>query len=208
MAPHQRPSFFITKCSLCVFCCGFRGRDSSVLLRLITHLGLQFDKLFGDLVRRTLAEDSQNRPPGLVHVHPTTEREPTSTRTLQMRYLILKEKEELLFDYLVHDVFKLHDRDSNELIVATEAVIFHPDVQFIRGHLLLVANNTGGKGKWWSRGQEEKQEEEWKNKVDLQVEGLVELWRPISGLLFGLELPLLIRKMRTCSGGQPLYQNI
>ena len=60
-----------------------------VLLRLVAHLGLQFDKLLGDLVRRTLAEDSQNRPPGLVHVHPTTEREPTSTRTLQNRYLVL-----------------------------------------------------------------------------------------------------------------------
>ena len=105
-----------------------------------------------------------------------------------------------MFDYLVHDVFKLHDRDANELIVSTEAVVFHPDVQFIGRHLFLVANNTGGKGKWWSRGQE-KQEEEWKNKVDLQVEGLVELWRPIAGLLFGLELPLLIRKMRTYSGG-------
>ena len=110
----------------------------------------------------------------------------------------------MLFYYLVHDVFKLHDRDANELIVATEAVIFHPDVQFIRGHLLLVANNTGGKGKWWSRGQE-KQEGE--NKVDLQVEGLVELWRPIAGLLFGLELPLLIRKMRTYARGQHLDQN-
>jgi len=124
-----------------------------VLLRLVAHLGLQFDKLLGDLVCRTLAEDSQNRPPGLVHVHPTTEREPTSTRTL------------------VHDVFKLHDRDANELIVSTEAVVFHPDVQFISRHLFLVANN--------------------------KVEGLVELWRPIAGLLFGLELPFLIRKMRT-----------
>ena len=38
-----------------------------------------------------------------------------------------------------------------------------------------------------------------KNKegVDLQVESLVELWRPIAGLLFGLELPLLIRKVRS-----------
>ena len=36
------------------------------------------------------------------------------------------------------------------------------------------------------------------DKVDLQVEGLVELWRPVACLLFGLELPLLIRKMRTC----------
>ena len=40
------------------------------------------------------------------------------------------------------------------------------------------------------------------NRVDLQVEGLVELWRPIAGLLFGLELPLLVRQMGTCSAGQ------
>ena len=40
------------------------------------------------------------------------------------------------------------------------------------------------------------------NRVDLQVEGLVELWRPIAGLLFGLELPLLVRQMGTCSACQ------
>ena len=77
-----------------------------MLLRLVAHLGLEFDKLLGDLVRRPLAEDSQNRPPGLVHVHPTTQRQPTSAGTLQALYLTLIQ---LLFDYLVHDVFKLHD---------------------------------------------------------------------------------------------------
>ena len=57
-----------------------------MLLRLVAHLGLEFDKLLGDLVRRPLAEDSQNRPPGLVHVHPTTQRQPTSAGTLQTLY--------------------------------------------------------------------------------------------------------------------------
>ena len=83
-----------------------RRRSRSVLLRLVAHLGLEFDELLGDLVRRALAENSQDRPPGLVHVHPTTKREPTSTGTLQTRYL---KKRKLLFDYLVHDVFELHD---------------------------------------------------------------------------------------------------
>ena len=63
-----------------------------MLLRLVAHLGLEFDELLGDLVRRALAENSQDRPPCLVHVHPTTKGEPTSTGTLQTRYL--NEKEE------------------------------------------------------------------------------------------------------------------
>ena len=67
-------------------------------------------------------------------------------------------------------------------------------MQLVGGHLLLVADNARGAGD----GQVEVKKN---NKVDLQVEGLVELWRPIAGLLFGLELPLLIRKMRTYSGG-------
>ena len=56
-----------------------------VLLGLIAHLRLQFDKLFRDFVGRPLAEDSQNRPPGLVHVHSATERKPTSARTLRRK---------------------------------------------------------------------------------------------------------------------------
>ena len=136
-------------------------------------------------------------------VHPVSSmftRRPSESQQAQEPYKkdiwSFQKRRHLLFDYLVHDVFKLHDRDANELIVSIEAVVFHPDVQFIGRHLFLVANNTGGKGKWWSRGQE-KQEEEWKNKVDLQVEGLVELWRPIASLLFCLELSLLIGKMWT-----------
>ena len=47
------------------------------------------------------------------------------------------------------------------------------------------------------QGRVDKSGGEEKQGVDLQVEGLVELWRPIAGLLFCLELPLLIRKVRS-----------
>ena len=70
-----------------------RRTSRSVLLRLVAHLGLEFDELLGDLVRRALAENSQDRPTGLVHVHPTTKREPTSTGTLQTRYLKFAKEE-------------------------------------------------------------------------------------------------------------------
>ena len=158
-----------------------------VLLRLIAHLRLQFDKLFRDFVGRPLAEDSQNRPPGLVHVHSATERKPTSARTLRKNVIFCL----LLFSNLVHDVFQLHHRDTDELIVATKAVILHPDVQLVGRHLLLVADDAEEQERVDKSGGEEKQG------VDLQVESLVELWRPIAGLLFCLELPLLIRKVRT-----------
>ena len=114
-----------------------------VLLGLIAHLRLQFDKLFRDFVGRPLAEDSQNRPPGLVHVHSATERKPTSARTLRRKNVIFCL---LLFSNLVHDVFQLHHRDTDELIVATKAVILHPDVQLVGRHLLLVADDAGGEG--------------------------------------------------------------
>ena len=65
-------------------------------------------------------------------------------------------------------------------------------MQLIGGHLLLVADDARGAGD----GQVKVKKN---NKVDLQVESLVELWRPIAGLLFGLELPLLVRQMWTCS---------
>ena len=125
--PHQRPSL----------------SQQLVLLSLIAHLRLQFDKLFRDFVGRPLAEDSQNRPPGLVHVHSATERKPTSARTLRRKNVIFCL---LLFSNLVHDVFQLHHRDTDELIVATKAVILHPDVQLVGRHLLLVADDAGGEG--------------------------------------------------------------
>jgi len=124
-----------------------------VLLRLVTHFRLQFDKLPCHLVRGPLAKDPQDGPPSLVHIDPPSKGKPASARAL------------------VHDVFELHHGDADKLVVATEAVVLDADVQLVRGHLLLVADD--------------------------EVEGLVELWRPIAGLLFCLELPLLIRKVRS-----------
>ena len=96
-----------------------------------------------------------------------------------------------IVEHLVHDVFELHHGDADKLVVATEAVVLDADVQLVGGHLLLVADDAEEQERVDKSGGEEKQG------VDLQVEGLVELWRPIAGLLFCLELPLLIRKVRT-----------
>ena len=95
-----------------------------------------------------------------------------------------------IVEHLVHDVFELHHGDADKLVVATEAVVLDADVQLVGGHLLLVADDARGAGD----GQVKVKKN---NKVDLQVESLVELWRPIAGLLFCLELPLLIRKVRS-----------
>ena len=96
-----------------------------------------------------------------------------------------------IVEHLVHDVFELHHGDADKLVVATEAVVLDADVQLVGGHLLLVADDAEQQEGVDKSGGEEKQG------VDLQVEGLVELWRPIAGLLFCLELPLLIRKVRS-----------
>ena len=44
--------------------------------------------------------------------------------------------------YLVHDVFELHDRHPDQLVVPAEAVVLHPDVKFIRQHLLFVPDDA------------------------------------------------------------------
>ena len=44
--------------------------------------------------------------------------------------------------YLVHDVLKLHDGDPDEPVVPAEAVVFHPDVQLVGRHLVLVADDA------------------------------------------------------------------
>ena len=107
-----------------------------------------------------------------------------------------------IVEHLVHDVFELHHGDADKLVVATEAVVLDADVQLVRGHLLLVADDADDDGDDEDDDAEEqegvdKSGGEEKQGVDLQVEGLVELWRPIAGLLFCLELPLLIRKVRS-----------
>ena len=51
------------------------------------------------------------------------------------------------FPYLVHDVSELHHTDSDQSVVSAEAVVLHSDVKLVGGHLLLVANNAGGKKK-------------------------------------------------------------
>ena len=110
-------------------------------------------------------------------------------------------------EHLVHDVFELHHGDADKLVVATEAVVLDADVQLVRGHLLLVADDAEEQEMMMmmrmmmmlrnKRGSIRVVGKKNKEGVDLQVEGLVELWRPIAGLLFCLELPLLIRKVRS-----------
>ena len=116
-----------------------------------------------------------------------------------------------IVEHLVHDVFELHHGDADKLVVATEAVVLDADVQLVGGHLLLVADDAEQQEGMMmmmmrmmmrmmlssKRGSIRVVGKKNKEGVDLQVEGLVELWRPIAGLLFCLELPLLIRKVRS-----------
>ena len=111
-----------------------------------------------------------------------------------------------IVEHLVHDVFELHHGDADKLVVATEAVVLDADVQLVGGHLLLVADDAEQQEMMMmmmmmmlrsKRGSIRVVGKKNKEGVDLQVEGLVELWRPIAGFLFCLELPLLIRKVRS-----------
>ena len=62
-----------------------------------------------------------------------------------------------IVEHLVHDVFELHHGDADKLVVATEAVVLDADVQLVRGHLLLVADDAEQQEKVEKSGGEEKQ---------------------------------------------------
>jgi len=51
-----------------------------------SDLGLEFDELFGHLVRRPLGENAEDRPSRLVHLDATTQRKPARTGTLRDKF--------------------------------------------------------------------------------------------------------------------------
>ncbi len=73
--------------------------------------------------------------------------------------------------YLVLDVLELHDGDSDEPIVAAEAIVLDGDVQLVRADAVFVA--------------------------DHKVERLVVLWRPVGVLAVRHLSPFFVAQMRT-----------
>ena len=118
-----------------------RGLRPQRLRGAVRRLGLQLHELLGHLVRRALAEYPEDGPAGLVHVHPPAEGQPAGTRALPEGGLASGRRGEDDL-YLVHDVFELHDRHPDQLVVPAEAVVLHPDVKLVRQHLLFVPDDA------------------------------------------------------------------
>lgn len=78
---------------------------------VVPDLGLEFDELPGDLVVGALREDAQHGPTRLVHVDPAAEWQPTRAAAL------------------LDDVPQLHHGHAYQPVLASEAVVFHADVQ-------------------------------------------------------------------------------
>ena len=91
-------------------------------------LGLELDKLLGDLVVGALGEDAQHGEACVVQVHPRAQRHPAGAAAL------------------LDDVAQLHERDADQPVLAREAVVLDAELQLVRVRVVLVAQVAEG---WW-----------------------------------------------------------